>query len=142
MVLDAQRVLADEVFGQDLDGGSHHLGPALDHRFAPADHTLVGLDPAEQPAGRDEEGLDTRDLHFAWPSFASAEPSALSAPVRAADLVQVAHRLVEQGAHGVLGGVRIPVAYGVEDGPVAGHGVLAVRGAVHDAGRGGPGPTR
>ncbi len=63
VVLDAQRVLADEEFGEDVDGGADDLGASLDDRFAPADHALVGLDAAEQPAGRDEEGLDTGDLH-------------------------------------------------------------------------------
>ncbi len=63
VVLDAQRVLADQEFGQDVDGGPDDFGAPFDNRFAPADHALVGLDAAEQPAGWDEEGLDTGDLH-------------------------------------------------------------------------------
>ena len=60
---DPQRVRADEVLGEDLDRCPHRLGPALNHRLTPADDAVVGLDPAEQPARRDQERLDPCDPH-------------------------------------------------------------------------------
>ena len=61
VVLDAQRVPADDHLAQLLDGGAHGLGPALAGGLAPADDPALGLDADEQPAGRDEERLDPRD---------------------------------------------------------------------------------
>jgi hypothetical protein len=37
--------------------GTDHLRAALDDRLAPADRSVVGLDPAEQPTRRNKKGL-------------------------------------------------------------------------------------
>ena len=62
-VLDAVRVLADQVVGKLMDGGLHGGGAALDDRFAPAVAALVGLDLEEQPARRHLPGPESCDLH-------------------------------------------------------------------------------
>ena len=51
VVLDTQRVLADEVFGEYLDRGPDDLGAALDDRLAPADDALVGATPGRTASG-------------------------------------------------------------------------------------------
>lgn len=63
VVLDAQRVLADEQVGEFVHGGADRLGSALDHRFAPSGDALVGGDAQEQPAWGDKERLQCCDLH-------------------------------------------------------------------------------
>ena len=65
VVLDRQRILADQQRSEFLDSGTHGGRLALDHRLAPADDALVGLDPQEQPARWHQEGLDPVDLHTA-----------------------------------------------------------------------------
>ncbi len=63
VVLDTQRVLPDEEFGQLSHGGADGGRTALDHRLAPADDAVVRLDTAQQPARWHGEGLDAGDLH-------------------------------------------------------------------------------
>src|SRR6185437_2474467 len=75
VILDAERVLADQQVAQLGDGGAHGLGAALDHRLAPAGDPLIGLDAQEQPPWRHQEGTDVRDLHVSSRSPASAWPA-------------------------------------------------------------------
>ena len=56
VVLDAQRVLADQLVGQLGHGGTHGLRAALDYGLAPSGDPLVGLDAQEQPPWRHQEG--------------------------------------------------------------------------------------
>ncbi len=55
--------MADEPVAQRLEGADDRFGMAFEARLAPADRALVALDPDEQPARRDMEGLDLADLH-------------------------------------------------------------------------------
>jgi thiamine monophosphate synthase len=50
VVLDQEWILADQVVGKLVHAGFHRQSPALDHRLAPADHALIGLDFQKQPA--------------------------------------------------------------------------------------------
>ncbi len=62
-VLDPERVVAEEAVAKRREGAVHRLRLAFQARLAPADRAFVRLDPDEQPARRDIEGLDLRDLH-------------------------------------------------------------------------------
>ena len=64
MILDGGRIAPDQVVGEFVDAGLHRLRPTLDHRLAPARDALVRLDFHEQPARRNEEGLQVGDLQF------------------------------------------------------------------------------
>ena len=63
VVLDPERVLADQEVGQFRDRWPRRVRAPLDDRLAPARDPLVGLDLEEQPARRDEVGLQRGDLH-------------------------------------------------------------------------------
>jgi hypothetical protein len=63
VVLDAQRVSADEMVAELGDRGPYGFRPALHHRLAPAGDALVGPHAQEEPAGRDQEGVQRNDLH-------------------------------------------------------------------------------
>src|SRR5699024_11261725 len=63
VVLDGSGVLTQEEFGQFLDRGTHGLRPPFHHGFTPADDSVIGLHPAHQPPGWDQEGFDTGDFH-------------------------------------------------------------------------------
>jgi hypothetical protein len=63
VVLDQERVLADQVVLELVDSRLDGQGPALDDGLAPADDALVGLDLQEQPARRHDIGGELGDLH-------------------------------------------------------------------------------
>ena len=56
MIVDARWIFTYQQFAELGHGGFHRAGPALDHRFAPAGETLIGVDFQEHPAGRDAIG--------------------------------------------------------------------------------------
>ena len=63
VVLDAQRVLADQVLGELLHGSPGALGLALQRGLAPADDAVVGGDLDQAHAKAREELLDSRYFH-------------------------------------------------------------------------------
>ncbi len=62
-VVDAARVLADEVVGQFVHRRFHRTRAAFDDGLAPAGDALVGLDLQEHPARRQAVGGQSGDLH-------------------------------------------------------------------------------
>jgi hypothetical protein len=55
--------MADESIAQCLEGAIDGFSMTFQARFAPAGQTILVLDPNEQPAGWDVEGLDPSNLH-------------------------------------------------------------------------------
>lgn len=62
-VVDARRILADDIAGQFVYGGLHRTGAAFDNRLSPTGNALVGFDLEEQPARRSVVGGEAGDLH-------------------------------------------------------------------------------
>jgi hypothetical protein len=63
VVLDAQRVFADQIVGEFLDGGDGALGLAFQGGLAPADQAGVSGDFHQPGAQAREELLDANDVH-------------------------------------------------------------------------------
>ena len=62
-MLDAQRVLADEVLGQLVDRGGGALGLTFQGGFAPADEALVSGDLDQARARTGKELFNLSDFH-------------------------------------------------------------------------------
>ena len=130
VVLDAQRVPADEEVGQFVDGGAHGVGAALDHGLAPAGDALVGGDAQEQPARRHQERLKSGYLQGI--SFGSVSVADVVVVVPRPYGRQVVGRLRQERLDGGHGGVRVARFDRVQQFLVHGYGVGEVLGAVHD----------
>ena len=63
MVLDAQRIGADQIVRQFGDGGLNRVGAALDDRLSPTRQAGIGFDLQKQPARRHDEGFQGGDFH-------------------------------------------------------------------------------
>jgi hypothetical protein len=63
VILDQQRILADQVVSEFMDGCLYRQRAAFDHRFAPANDALVRLDLQETPARRNDVGGKLGNLH-------------------------------------------------------------------------------
>src|SRR5262245_9486770 len=63
VVLDPQRILADQIIGQLLDGGNSASGLALQRGLAPADQAIIGGDLHQPRTNPWKELFDAGDSH-------------------------------------------------------------------------------